>query len=298
MSNINKKLYSIFKWNIQELIQTIIGLAIFCFGINFFVEPNHLYSGGILGLAQLLNRFINDLTNSNFYLTGILYLLINIPLLITAYFAISKSFCARTIFTVALQTILLDIIPIPSAPLVSNLLTNVLIAGTLVGVGIAHILSATGSTGGTDIIGIILTNKYPGFSVGRFALGFNAVIFGISGLLYGVSTMIYSIMYSIIENVSIDKLHEQNISSCATIFTKKKPTEILKFIKNDLDRGATTWEGKGLYDDSKTYITYIALSRYELHKLEKFMEVTNQEVFLVKNDYVGVDGDFSKRLSK
>ncbi|MBP5679330.1 MAG: YitT family protein [Bacilli bacterium] len=298
MKRINERLYRIFKWNVSEIIQTFIGLVLFCIGINFFVEPNHLYSGGILGLSQLLNRLINDLSGSDIYLTGLIYLCINIPLLMTAYFAISKSFCARTIFAVGVQTILLDIIPIPSAPLVPDLLTNVLIAGTLVGIGIAHILSATGSTGGTDIIGIILTSKYPGFSVGRFALGFNAVVFGISGLLYGVATMIYSIMYSIIENISIDKLHEQNISSCATIFTKEKPNELIQFIKKDLDRGATCWEGKGIYDDSKTYITYIALSRYELHKLEKFLSVSKQEVFLVKNDYVGVDGEFRKKLSK
>ena len=298
MKKINDRLHKMFKWNLKELIQNTIGLIIFCIGINLFVEPNHLYSGGILGLAQLLNRFINDLTGGNIYLTGTLYLLINIPLLITAYFAISKSFCARTIFTVGLQTIMLDIIPIPAKPLVNDLLTNVLIGGTLVGVGIAQVLSATGSTGGTDIIGIILTNKYKGFSVGRFALGFNAFIFGISGILYGISTMIYSVMYSIVENISIDRLHDQNVSTSVTILTKTKPTKIYDFIKKELDRGATCWEGTGLYDNSTSYITFITLSRYELHKLEKFIEVTKQDVFLVKNDYVGVDGNFKKRLSK
>ncbi len=298
MKTINGKLYGIFKWNFQELIQNVIGLIIFCAGINLFVEPNHLYSGGVLGLAQLLNKFINDLTGINTYLTAIIYLLINIPLLITAYFSISKSFCARTLFTVGLQTIVLDIIPIPAQPLVNDILTNVLIGGTLVGVGIAHILSSTGSTGGTDIIGIILTSKNPKFSVGRFGMAFNAVVFGISGILYGISIMIYSIMYSIVENISIDRLHDQNVSTCVTMFTKKEPKEIINFIKKDLDRGATTWEGKGVYDNTKSYITYIALSRYELHKLEKFIEVTHQDVFLVKNDYIGVEGNFKKRLSK
>lgn len=298
MKKINEKLHKIFKWNVSEIFRTIIGLGIFCAGINLFVEPNHLYSGGILGLAQILNHLIHDFFHINLYFTGIIYMVINIPLLIMAYKHISKSFCARTIFTVALQTIFLDIIPIPAKPLVNDILTNVLIGGTMVGIGIAHILSATGSTGGTDILGIILTNKFKGFSVGRFALGFNAVIYGLSGALYGVSIMIYSIMYSIIENISIDKLHDQNVSTCVTMFTKKKPDEICEFIKNDIKRGATCWEGKGIYDGSKTYVTYIALSRYELHKLEKYIEVTHQEVFLVKNEYVGVDGDFAKRLSK
>jgi len=89
-----------------------------------------------------------------------------------------------------------------------------------------------GSTGGTDIIGIVLTSKNPNFSVGRFALMFNAVIYAISGFFYGIPIMIYSIMYSVIENISLDKLHEQNISSSAIIFSKKKPKEILKVLEN------------------------------------------------------------------
>ena len=298
INSINEKLFKIFKWNLSEIIKNFGGLIIFCLGINLFVEPNHLYSGGVLGLAQLLNKLSNDLFSLDIHLTGLIYLIINIPLLIMAYFKISKSFCVRTIFTVGVQTILLDLIPIPSAPLVNDLLTNVLIGGTIVGVGYALVLSATGSTGGIDILGIIITSKNNKFSVGRFALLFNVIIYGISGLLYGVSIMIYSVMYSIVENLSLDKLHDQNVSSSATLFTKNKPDEIITFIKNDLDRGATCWEGKGIYDNSKTYVTYTVLSRYELHKLEKYLKVTNQDVFLIKNDFVSVYGNFMKRLSK
>jgi len=296
MKKINEKLFQIFKWSLGDLMKDLIGVTIFCFGINMFVEPIHIYSGGILGLAQLLNRLINSLWTNDIYLTGIIYLLINTPLLILAYSKVSSSFCAKTIFTVAVQTILLDIIPIPAKPLVNDILTNVLIGGTLVGIGIAHVLSSTGSTGGTDIIAIILTSKYSKFSVGRFSLFFNGILFGISGLLYGISTMIYSIMYSIVENISIDKLHDQNVSIFATLYTKKYPKEILEFVEKDLNRGATWWEGNGEYEKTKTYVTNIALSRYELHKLEKFIHITNQDVFLVKDEGVAVQGNFSKRL--
>lgn len=298
MKTINEKLYRIFKWNSKEFFLNIFGIFVFCLGINLFIEPCELYTGGILGLSQLLNRVINRMYTGEIYLTGIIYFIINVPLLIIAFKHISKSFCARTIFDVIVQTIILDLIPIPNKPLVNDLLTNVLVGGTIAGFGYAHVLSSTGSTGGTDIIGIIVTSRHKGFSVGRFAIAFNTILYSISGLLYGVGIMIYSIMYNIIENISIDKLHDQNIVTSATIFTKKKPTELLEFIKKDLDRGATTWEGIGEYDKSKTYITYVTLSRYELHKLEKYLEVSKQDVFLVKNDNVGVDGNFKKRLSK
>ena len=298
ISSINERLFKIFKWDLSEIVKNFVGLLIFCIGINLFIEPNHLYSGGVLGLAQLLNKLSNDLLSLNIHLTGIIYLIINIPLLIMAHFKISKSFCVRTIFTVGVQTILLNIIPIPSTALVSDILTNVLIGGTIVGIGYALVLSSTGSTGGIDILGIIITSKNNKFSVGRFALLFNIVIYGISGLLYGVSIMIYSVMYSIVENLSLDKLHDQNVSSSATLFTKEIPTDIIEFIKNDINRGATCWEGTGIYDNSKTYVTYTVLSRYELHKLEKYLKVKNKEVFLIKNDFVEVYGNFMKRLSK
>ena len=294
----NSFLHRVFKWNIKELLLNTAGIILFCIAINMFVQPAHLYSGGVLGLAQVCNNLFDHVFDITFNATSFIYLSMNIPLFILAYKKISKSFCTRTIYAIALQTLLLLLIPVPDKPLVEETLTNVLVGGTLAGIGCALILSSTGSTGGTDIIGIVLTNKYPSFSVGKFAIAFNTVIFGISGIVYGVSVMIYSIMYSIVENISLDKLHEQNISSSALIFSKEKPNEILKFIKNDLKRGATWWKGTGEYNRTDTYIVYVVLSRYELHKLEKYIKVTNQNVFLTKSDFVQVEGDFAKRLSK
>ena len=289
-------LHKIFKWNLKDLLKTTVGIVIFCIAINMFVEPNNLYSGGVLGLAQLLSRLIDRIFNVTNNFTSIIYFSINIPLFVLAYKKINKSFCTRTIYSIIIQTLVLLLIPIPSKPIVEDLLTNVLIGGTLAGVGCAFILSSTGSTGGTDIIGIVLTNKYPKFSVGRFALGFNSVIYSISGLCYGLPTMVYSILYSIIENISLDKLHDQNVCSCAILFTKNKPTNILDFVNRDLNRGATWWKGIGDGTKTTTYITYLILSRYELHKLEKFIKVNKEDVFMVKNDFIDIDGNFSKRL--
>ena len=294
----NDFLHKIFKWNINEILMDTAGVILFVVGINLFVEPNNLYSGGVFGLAQLLNNLVKNIFSIDFSVTSFIYFSINIPLFLLAFTKISKSFCYRTLYSIIVQTIALNIIPIPAKPIVNEIIANVMIGGTLVGVGCSLILSSTGSTGGTDIIGIVLTNKFANFSVGKFALIFNFVIFGISGLAYGIPIMVYSIMYSIIENMTIDKLHDQNVCTCVTIFTKEKPKRILSFVSNDLNRGATWWKGTGEGTNTDTYITYLILSRYELHKLEKFIKVNNENVFLVKNDFVGIDGNFSKRLSK
>ena len=280
------------------MVFNTIGIIIFSLAINLFIEPSHLYSGGVLGLSQLLNNFLGNIFGLNRSITSIIYFILNIPLFILAYYKINKQFCYKTIYSIVIQTLALAIIPIPEKMLVNELITNVLIGGALSGIGCALILSSTGSTGGSDIIGIVLTNHNHHFSVGKFALLFNTLIYVISGFLYGLPTMIYSFMNMIVENLTIDKFHEQNICSDVMIFSKNKPTEILNFIKNDLDRGATWWKGTGIYNNTDTYITYVALSRYEFYKMENYIKKSNQDVFITKNDFVKVYGEFDKRLSK
>ena len=81
--------------------------------------------------------------------------------------------------------------------------------------------------------------------------------------------MIYSIIYSAVDSLMVDKMHEQNICSTAFIFCKENPKQINDFIKNELKRDFTYWHAQGGFDDSRTYIIYTALTKYELIKLER-----------------------------
>ena len=106
--------------------------------------------------------------------------------------------------------------------------------------------------------------------------------------------MIYSIIYSTIDSLMVDKMHEQNICSTAFIFCKENPKPINDFIKNELNRDFTYWHAKGGYDDSKTYIIYAALTKYELIKLERYMKNSNIQTFMVKSEGIGIKGEFEK----
>lgn len=292
------KINSIFKWNYMQVFKAVLGIFIFCFALNIFIIPMGLYNGGILGLAQLIRTIIIDNLNIkvNFDIAGLLNFVINVPLFILAYKNISKTFFSRTLFCVTIQTIFLTCIPNLSVPVVDDMLTSVLIGGILAGVGSGMALSAGASTGGTDIIGIALSQKNRNFSVGKFGLIFNLVIYAICGVMSGLSTMIYSILYSVFATFMVDRTHEQNICSTAIIFTKKKPSKIVDFVKNELDRGATTWEANGEYKDTKTYITYLVLSKYELQRLERNLPDLDSNAFMVKTDGVGIEGRFKKKL--
>ena len=251
-----KKINKILKWSLDDSIKVIVGSFLYCFAINYFIVPNNLYTGGVLGIAQLIRSFIIEIFNleTNFDFSGIIYYLINIPLFVMAYKSISKTFFYRTIVAVTSQTILLSILP--NKLLVENILTNVV--------------------------------------VGKIGLLLNVIIYTIAGFKYGIETMIYSIINAVVDSRMVDKLHEQNICSTALIFSKENPKVINDYIKNELNRDFTYWDAKGGFDDSRTYIIYTALTKYELIKLERTMKELNIRTFMVKSEGIGIKGEFEK----
>ena len=291
-----KKIIGLLEWNLKDFIKMIIGSLMFCIAVNIFIVPNELYTGGLLGISQLIRSIIIDVFNLNitFDFSGILYYLLNIPLFFMAYKSISKTFFIRTLLVTSIQTVMLSLIP--TNPIVNDVLTNVLVGGLLGGTGLGIVLSCGASTGGTDIIGFIFAKKNNELSVGKLGLMINIVTFSVAGIMYGLPTMIYSIMYSFVDSLTIDKMHEQNICSTAFIFCKKNPKDINNYIKNELGRDFTYWDAKGGYDDSRTYIIYTALTKYELIKLERKIKECDFNAFMVKSEGVGIKGEFEKKF--
>ena len=291
-----KKIKEIFNWTLKDLAKTLIGSLFFCVAINFFVVPNNLYTGGVLGLSQLIRSIIIDIfkLNINFDFSGIIYYLINIPLMVIAYRSLGKTFFVRTVFSVSIQTLLLSFLP--NIKIVDDILTNVVVGGLLAGVGVGMILSSGASTGGTDIVGLAIAKKNNNFSVGKHGLIVNMIIYLVAGIRYGIEIMIYSIIYSAVDNLMVDKMHEQNICSTAFIFCKENPKQINDFIKKELNRDFTYWYAQGGYDDSRTYIIYTALTKYELIKLERNMKKFNIKTFMIKSEGIGIRGEFNKNF--
>ncbi len=298
-NNTNKfNIFKLFNWGWFKFSKCILGIFISALAVNLFIVPNSLYTGGILGLSQLIRTMLVSVfkINFNFDISSIIYYLINVPLFLVAFKRISKTFFIRTLFAVTINSLFLMIIPIPSEPLIKDLLVNVLIGGFLAGIGIGMALSTGGSTGGTDIIGILLSKRNKKFTVGNIGLVFNIIVYGICGIKYGVEIMIYSILYAIFETIMIDKNHTQNICSEAFIFTKQKPDAMIEFITTELNRGATYWEAVGGYTNTKTYIVYTVLSKYERMRLGRHMKDFDEKAFMVGDDGVEIKGLFDKYL--
>lgn len=292
---LDKKDY-LFKWNIKDAVQVVVGIFLIAFAINVFIVPNSLYNGGVLGISQLIRSFLENFFVFPFDISGLVNFCLNIPLFIIAYRFVSKTFFFRTVFCIVVQTIFLTIFPIPEQPIVPEIITSVLIGAMLGGIGSGLVLSSGGSGGGTDIIGYVVSMKNKNFSVGTISRAINLIIYSICGILYGLPIMIYSIIYSFVSSLVSDHSHKQNICSYVMIFTKEKPDKIVSFIKEELHRDCTFWNAVGGYDSSRTFVSYSVMSKYEMQILESHIHSLSPDAFMVKSEGIGIDGNFKKKF--
>ena len=137
----------------KQYFDLIFGSTLLTLGIYLFVTPNGINFGGVIGLAQIieifLRRFIAISRDAN--LVGMINFLINVPLFLIGYRVMSRRFCIKTMLSVAVQTLLLSVLPPLKAPLVEDVLLNSIFGAILCGVGVGYALRGSGCCGGMDI---------------------------------------------------------------------------------------------------------------------------------------------------
>ncbi len=276
----------------------IFGGVLFAVGTNLFVVPVGLYSGGIIGALQVVRTLIVDAFSLNLPpgldIAGMLFFIVNIPLLYLTFRFISRSFFYATIASVITQTVFFMLIPISSAPIVDDTLASCVIGGVITGCGIGLTLRSSGSGGGTDILAILLSKKYRNFSVGKFTIIFNTVLYLVCAFAFDARTALYSILYVSVFSVVVDKIHLQNISVSAMVFTKKK--DIDKLIIAKLGRGVTKWNGFGGYTDENLEVLVVVISKYEVSSFRELIFSVDPGAFITFNEGLTVYGNFEKKF--
>lgn len=278
---------------LKKYLWIILGNITYIIGLNIFITPIGLYSGGIYGICQLIRTGLADFISYNIDIAGILYLLFNIPLLIIAFKYVGKSFFINTVLSVIVTNVLLIFVVIKE-PLISDPLTSCIIGGLLCGVGAGIVLRSGSCGGGTEIIGIYFLKKDKRILVGQINLMVNIGVYALCAYLFNFETAIYSIIFSAITSLFIDKFHEQNIKINALIFTDNY--EITKTIETKLNRGSTSWEGKGDYTGNKKYIISTVISKYEASELKTIIKTMDENAFVIFNNKIDTLGYLQKHL--
>ncbi len=273
-----------------------LGGFIYAFGMNTFIVPVGLYSSGVLGLAQIIRTVLENQFGFLFHfdISGIISFVLNIPLMLLAYKTVGKPFIFKTLFCVAVQSVLLSIIPI--AQIIDDPLTSCIIGGILCGFGIGLSLRSGGSSGGVDIIGMYFAKKST-YSVGTISMIFNVFVYAAAFVIIrDVEKIIYTLIFAAISMVALDRMHIQNINSEVIIISKHKDNEIQNAIMGEMRRGVSFWEGYGAYTGESTRVIYIIVSKYELSQLKRIVKRIDPNAFIAIKNGIDITGNYERRL--
>ena len=282
-----------------RLVVAVIGELIAAAALNLFIVPLHLYTGGLMGVCQLLRTLASDYLGMSFGaydVAGILYFLLNIPILLLAYKNLGRAFVAKTLICTVAFSLFYSLIPSPSVPIVDDYLTACLLGGILAGVGGGLVLTCGASGGGLDIVGLCLSKRGSQFTVGKFSLTFNALLYTACLFLFSPEVAIYSVIYNFFTAMVLDRMHQQNVSIQALIFTKGDEDTLARFIIENLGRSVTYWEGVGAYTGEDVHVLCVCLSKFEIEELVHAVHSIDPHAFVTTQEGTRIYGNFQRKV--
>lgn len=273
----------------KKMIVVVIGAFLNALAMNLFLIPANIYASGFTGLAQLLSRLVGSFAPFNIS-TGILLFILNIPVTIIAWRKVGKSFTFYSFLSVILMSVFLEMIPIVHVS--PDILLNAVFGGVIAAVGVGITLKYGASTGGMDIIAMLLS-RMKGRPVGTYLFALNGIIIVTAGYIYGPEKALYTIVTLYTSTRVIDAIHTRHEKLTVMIITKKAD-ELKQAIHSKLVRGITSLPAKGGFTNENKEMLMIVITRYELYELEKVIQETDSQAFTNIVETAHVFGMFRK----
>lgn len=272
---------------LKHYILITLGVIIVAIGICFFLIPANLATGGITGLAMILNALFPVIS------IGQILLVLNIILFIVGFITIGKAFGAKTIYASFLLSgiiFIFDTFIKIEQPLVSDLFVNLIVGILIQGVGLGIVFNQDASTGGTDIIAKIL-NKYYNFEIGKGLLIADFVVVSLAIYSFGIELAIYAFLGIIMNGLIIDTAIEGfNLKVNVSIISKESDA-IQKFIVDKLERGATIYTAKGAYTMRDKEIITSVMDKKEFIRLKRYIKALDPDAFVMISNVREVLGE-------
>ena len=264
-----------------------VGSVIFCMAWTSFIIPNGLASGGLTGLCTIIQ-----------YGTGIpigvSYPVLNILLLVLGVLSLGKGFGIKTIYVIGLTSILFEVLPkFPSLEvLMDEKLLVALVGAGMESVGIGLVLLRGGSTGGTDILAMMI-NKYWPLSPGKVYLYSDIII--ITLLLFvpgkGFADLIYAFVLMLGFSIGVDYVLLGNKSSVQILVFSQKYKEIADHIINELDRGVTAIQSVGWYSQKESKVLLIISRKQQMNEVVHEIKNIDKKAFISISTAMSVYGE-------
>jgi len=260
----------------RDFILIIVGTLLQALSLRLFLVPAHLASGGVSGLAQIINYY-TDLP------IGVMVLLGNIPLFLLGWrYLGGPRFALRTAFAVVSFSILVDVLVpfIPPNGLTGDIVLNTLYGAVMSGVGFGLVYRGRGTSGGSDILGRIL-NHWKGIPVSQSYLITDSLIIFLAGLSFSWENALYSLVMLYVSGIAAEAISQgSNVVRTALIVTAC-PEDVKSKILHGLGRGVTEISGRGGYTGTERPVLYCVITRSEVNQLKTLVSEVDPKAFMV-----------------
>ena len=284
---ISKRLFS--KSNMKDFMFIVFGILLYAIGYTAFILPERVVMGGVAGLSALIYYATN-------IPAGISIFVLNITLLVIAFSALTKHFVVRTIVGVLLLSLFIGSLqPLFQAfPIITageDKFMHVLIGGMLSGAGLGVVFSHNGSTGGTDILTVLLT-KHFNLSFGRAMQFIDCTIIGSSYLLFhSMETIVYGIVFTLVASYVCDFVVNGSRQTVQFLIISKHYKEIADTINRRVNRGVTVIEGKGWYSKENVEMLVVLSRKYESQDIFAVIKQIDPQAVVSQTFCHGVFGE-------
>ncbi|ARF13451.1 MULTISPECIES: YitT family protein [Sporosarcina] len=277
----------------KRVAVVILGSLLMALSLNFFLINANVYASGFAGAAQLVSSVLKDQLDMTIS-TGILLLVFNIPVFILGWFKVGKGFTIYSVLSVAFTTLFLELLPLRSMS--EDIMLNAVFGGVLAGVGVGISLKLGASTGGMDIVAMILS-RMQDKPIGVYFLVLNGILIVFAGILYEPENALYTMVALYVTTSVIDMIHTRHEKVTAMIITRKAD-DLQQAIHRQMVRGITILPAKGAYSKEDKNMLYVVITRYELYDLERIINETDPQAFTNIVQTVGIFGFFRKENEK
>lgn len=278
-----------FLFEAKRMIVVIFGACLNAVALNFFLIGANVYASGFTGAAQLVSSILNDFLGISVG-TGILLLVFNIPVALLGWFKVGKGFTIYSAVSVFFTSLFLSVFPEMS--LSDDIILNAVFGGVITGIGIGITLKLGASTGGLDIVAMVLSRKKDR-PIGVYFLALNAIIIALAGILYKPENALYTMVTLYVTTRVIDIIHTRHEKVTAMIITRKAES-LQKAIHKRMVRGITILPAKGAYSNEDKHMLYLVITRYELYDLEKIISEVDPNAFTNVVETAGIYGFFRR----
>jgi uncharacterized membrane-anchored protein YitT (DUF2179 family) len=267
----------------MRIVGIITGSLIVVIAFNLFLIPHEVLSSGMSGISMILGM----ITPLN---TGLANFLLNFPLLIIGYKMLGKKFIMNSIFSVVIISLGLYLVPVYE--IANDTILSSIFGGALTGLGVGIVFRCSGSTGGFDIIGMIVSRRID-FPIGVLLSGMNAVVIVISGFLFNWDSALCTLVSIYVTGKVVDAIYTDHAKLTLMIITDKGE-EMRAHLLTNLYRGLTIMDGVGGYSNDKRNVLVTVISRYELNEVKNLINEVDPAAFVNITETIEVMGLFHR----